>query len=257
MIMSQLERLDYLISYMQKEKDITVTVPENFDAAFEVFRGLANERPADAVTDEFIEIQDAFLKEYNAEDVTDAGLLTEAADQLYLWQGDITTLKADAIVNAANPDMLGCLIPNHDCIDNIIHTKAGVELRLECARIMEAQGRKEAVGRAKITSGYNLTADHVLHTVGPYVRDGKVSPMKADLLKKCYTSCLKLADQQGLKNIVFCSISTGVFGFPKEAAAKIAVDTVEEYLNNANSELEVIFNVFDDEDLNIYRKHLI
>ncbi len=257
MIMSQRERLDYLISYMQKEKNMTETVPESFDAAFEVFRGLANERPADAVTDDFIKVQDAFLKEYNAEGVTDTESLMPVTGGLYLWQGDITTLKADAIVNAANPDMLGCLIPNHDCIDNIIHTKAGVELRLECAKIMESQGRKEAVGRAKITSGYNLPADHVVHTVGPYVKDGKVSKMKEDLLEKCYKSCLKLADREGLSNIAFCSISTGVFGFPKEAAAKIAIDTAKEYLGNTNSGLEVIFNVFDDEDLNIYRKHLI
>ncbi len=256
MSMSQHERLGYLISYMQKEKNMTEAVPENFDEAFEVFRGLANERPAEAVTVDFIEIQNAFLKEYNGEDLTDAGSLTPVTERLYLWQGDITTLKADAIVNAANPDMLGCLIPNHDCIDNIIHTKAGVSLRLECAKIMEEQGRKEAVGRAKITSGYNLPADHVLHTVGPYVKDGKVSPMKEELLKKCYMSCLKVADRESLSNIAFCSISTGVFGFPKEAAAKIAVQTVKEYMNNTNSELEVIFNVFDDEDLNIYRKHL-
>lgn len=256
MMMSQQERLDYLISYMQKEKDEKEAVPESFDAAFEMFRGLANERPAAPVSDDFIEIQDAFLKRYNAEGVTDVESLTSVADNLYLWQGDITTLKADAIVNAANPDMLGCFIPNHDCIDNIIHTKAGAGLRLECREIMEAQGRKEAVGRAKITSGYNLPADHVVHTVGPYVRGGKVSAMKEDLLKKCYTSCLKLADGKGLSNIAFCSISTGVFGFPKEAAAKIAVDTVKEYLRNTKSELKVIFNVFDDEDLKIYRKHL-
>lgn len=256
MIMSRQGRLNYLISYMQKEKNITETVPENFNAAFEMFRGLANERPPASVTDEFIEVQDAFLKEYNDVGVTDSESLTPVADHLYLWQGDITTLKADAIVNAANPDMLGCLIPNHNCIDNIIHTKAGVELRLECAKIMEAQGRKEAVGRAKLTSGYNLPAAHVVHTVGPYVKDGKVSPMKEDLLKKCYMSCLKLADKENLSNIAFCSISTGVFGFPKEAAAKIAVDTVKEYLHSTNSELEVIFNVFDDEDFDIYRRHL-
>ena len=254
--MSQQERLNYLISYMKREKNEEESMPEDFDERFEVFRGLANARPAEPVTEEFIEIQDAFLKEYNGEGVTDLKTLTLVSGSLYLWQGDITKLKADAIVNAANPDMLGCLIPNHNCIDNIIHTKAGVELRLECAEMMEAQGRKEAVGRAKITSGHNLPADHVIHTVGPYVRDGKVSPMKKDLLKKCYTSCLKLADEKGLSNIAFCSISTGVFGFPKEAAAEIAVDSVKKYLQNTKTGLEVIFNVFDDEDLEIYRRHL-
>lgn len=255
--MTQHDRLDYLISYMQQEVEENEVIPEGFDAKFEVFRGLANERPAKPVTQEFLDVQDAFLSEYNREGVTDFYALTPAAGKLYLWQGDITTLKADAIVNAANPDMLGCFIPNHNCIDNIIHTKAGAALRLECAEMMEAHGRKEAVGRAKITSAYNLPADYVLHTVGPFVRDGKVSAMKEDLLKKCYSSCLKLADEKGLRNIAFCSISTGVFGFPKEVAAAIAVNTVKEYLHDSGSGIEVIFNVFDDEDLEIYEKHLI
>nr|WP_072708352.1 protein-ADP-ribose hydrolase [Salinicoccus alkaliphilus] len=255
--MTQLQRLHFLISYMQQEMKEKGPIPEHFDERFAMFRGLANRRPARPAAGEFIDVQDAFLAEYNAAGITDSDALSPVAAQLYLWQGDITTLRAEAVVNAANPDMLGCFIPNHDCIDNIIHTKAGVELRLECAELMQRQGRKEAVGRAKITSAYNLPAEYILHTVGPYVREGRVTAMKADLLRKCYTSCLSLADENGIRNIAFCSISTGVFGFPKEAAAKIAVDTVRNYLEETGSGLEVIFNVFDEEDLKIYEAHLI
>ncbi|CAM4223904.1 protein-ADP-ribose hydrolase [Lacicoccus alkaliphilus] len=256
-MMTQLQRLHFLISYMQQEMKEKGPIPEHFDERFAMFRGLANRRPARPAAGEFIDVQDAFLAEYNAAGITDSDALSPVAAQLYLWQGDITTLRAEAVVNAANPDMLGCFIPNHDCIDNIIHTKAGVELRLECAELMQRQGRKEAVGRAKITSAYNLPAEYILHTVGPYVREGRVTAMKADLLRKCYTSCLSLADENGIRNIAFCSISTGVFGFPKEAAAKIAVDTVRNYLEETGSGLEVIFNVFDEEDLKIYEAHLI
>ncbi|SOC38002.1 protein-ADP-ribose hydrolase [Salinicoccus kekensis] len=255
-MMSQLQRLHFLISHMQQEMDENEPIPERFDERFRKFRGLANRRPAKPVSREFLDVQDAFLGTYNSEGVTAVSDLTPVRDRLYLWQGDITTLKAGAIVNAANPDLLGCFIPNHDCIDNIIHTKAGAALRLECAELMDRQGRKEAVGRAKITSAYNLPADHVIHTVGPFVRDGRVSPMKADLLRRCYMSCLALADEKDVGSIAFCSISTGVFGFPKVQAAEIAVDAVTDYLKDSGSRLEVIFNVFDDEDLKIYESHL-
>lgn len=255
-MMSQLQKLHFLISYMQQEMDEKEPIPESFDERFHMFRGLANRRPAKPVSREFLDVQDAFLSAYNSEGVTAVSDLKPVQERIYLWQGDITTLKAGAIVNAANPDMLGCFIPNHNCIDNIIHTKAGAELRLACAELMERQGRKEAVGRAKITSAYNLPSDFVIHTVGPYVRDGRVSPMKADLLRRCYTSCLKLADEKGIGSIAFCSISTGVFGFPKAQAAEIAVDAVKSYLKESGSRIEVIFNVFDDEDLKIYESHL-
>ncbi len=152
--------------------------------------------------------------------------------------------------------MLGCLIPNHNCIDNIIHTKAGAELRLACAELMKKQGRKEAVGRAKITSAYNLPADYVIHTVGPVVQNGKVSSMKQELLAKCYRNCLLLADKNNIEAIAFCSISTGVFGYPKEAAAATAVDAVKQYLEETGSAIRVVFNVFDTEDLKIYENLL-
>ena len=255
-MMSQTDRLHFLISYMQQENNTEQSVPDEFEDRFEVFRGLQNERPAVKISREFLDVQDAFLSEYNADGVTDFKSLEPVSDQLYIWQGDITTLKIDAIVNAANAEMLGCLIPNHNCIDNIIHTKAGAELRLECAEIMKKQGRKEAVGRAKITSAYNLPADYVIHTVGPVVQNGKVSQMKQDLLAKCYRSCLELADKNNIRALAFCSISTGVFGYPKEAAAKTAVTAVKQYLQDTGSSISVVFNVFDMDDLKIYEKLL-
>lgn len=254
--MSQSDRLHFLISYLQQEKQVEQVVPNSFHERFETFRGLANERPANKSSREFLDVQDAFLHEYNAENITEFKDLVPVGDQLYLWQGDITTLKINAIVNAANSEMLGCLIPNHNCIDNIIHTKAGAQLRLECAKLMAKQGRKEAVGRAKKTSGYNLPADYIIHTVGPVVQGGKVSPMKRDLLAKCYVSCLELADKNNIRALAFCSISTGIFGYPKEDAAKVAIETVTNYIKDTKSSIHVVFNVFEDEDLKIYENLL-
>lgn len=254
--MTQTDRLHYLISYMQQEQKIEQPVPDSFAERFKVFRALANERPAVKISREFLDVQDAFLSEYNAEGVTEFKSLKPVKNKLYIWQGDITTLKIEGIVNAANTEMLGCLIPNHNCIDNIIHTKAGAQLRLECAEIMKQQGRKEAVGRAKLTAAYNLPADYVIHTVGPLVKGGRVSPMKQELLAKCYRSCLELADKNSIGSIAFCSISTGVFGYPKEQAAAVAVETVQEYLQKTGSEINVVFNVFGTDDLKIYENLL-
>lgn len=256
-MMTQTDRLHFLISYMQQENNTEQSVPKEFDERFEVFRGLANERPAVKISREFLDVQDAFLSKFNTEGVTDFKSLEPVSEQLYIWQGDITTLKIDAIVNAANAEMLGCLIPNHNCIDNIIHTKAGAELRLECAELMKKQGRKEAVGRAKITSAYNLPANFVIHTVGPVIQNGNVSPMKQGLLAKCYRSCLELADKNNIGALAFCSISTGVFGYPKEAAAATAVTAVKQYLEDTGSSINIVFNVFDTDDLKIYKNLLI
>lgn len=177
-------------------------------------------------------------------------------DNIFVWQGDITTLKIDAIVNAANSRFLGCMQANHDCIDNIIHTKAGVQVRLDCAEIIRQQGRNEGVGKAKKTRGYNLPAKYIIHTVGPQIRRLPVSKMNQDLLAKCYLSCLKLADQHSLNHVAFCCISTGVFAFPQDEAAEIAVRTVESYLKETNSTLKVVFNVFTDKDLQLYKEAL-
>ena len=172
-----------------------------------------------------------------------------------LWQGDITRLAADAIVNAANSQMLGCFVPCHGCIDNAIHTAAGLQLRLECARIMGQQGREEPTGRAKITKAYNLPCRYGLHTVGPIIY-GSVTAEDRQLLASCYRSCLELAKRYDLENVAFCCISTGEFRFPNELAAEIAVSTAEEFLREEEGRMEVIFNVFKDKDYEIYRRLL-
>ena len=171
---------------------------------------------------------------------------------IYLWQGDITTLRCDAIVNAANSGMLGCFVPCHGCIDNAIHTFAGVQLRLACARIMDEQGRQEETGGAKLTPAFNLPCRYILHTVGPIV-SGRLTQRDCDLLASCYRSCLELAEENHIKSVAFCCISTGEFHFPNRQAAEIAVNTVMEFKEKTPSNMEVIFNVFKDMDAAIYR----
>ena len=173
----------------------------------------------------------------------------------YLWQGDITTLSCDAVVNAANAQLLGCFRVLHSCIDNCLHSAAGLSLRYRCFEIMSEQGHEEPTGQAKITPGYNLPSQYVLHTVGPIV-SGRLNERHCELLKSCYLSCLKLAEENGCKSIAFCCISTGVFGFPQRKAAEIAVSTVKDYKKTTSSDIKVIFNVFKDDDLMIYRNLL-
>lgn len=204
--------------------------------------------------EDFLKIQDEYLQtELSEKGVTDIADLSPVEDNIYLWKGDITTLKCGAIVNAANSGMTGCYQPCHSCIDNCIHTFAGVRLRLECSEIMERQGYPEPMGQAKITSAYNLPCGHVIHTVGPVVQ-GKLTDEHCRLLKSCYQSCLELAVRNGIDSIAFCCISTGVFGFPKKEAAEIAVRTVRDFLKSHS--IKVIFNVFGSEDYEIYKKQL-
>ena len=181
--------------------------------------------------------------------------MRSAQPGLYLWQGDITTLAVDAIVNAANSQMLGCFVPSHGCIDNAIHTYAGVQLRLECARVMSAQKEEEPTGGAKITKAYNLPCHYVLHTVGPIVY-GRVTKTDRELLASCYRSCLDLAAENGLHSIAFCCISTGEFHFPNDLAAQIAIQTVTDWQRQNSNQMEVIFNVFKDSDRKIYERLL-
>ena len=213
-----------------------------------------NVRAPKPIGEDFLKIQDEYLQtELSEKGVTDIADLTPVEGEIYLWRGDITTLKCGAIVNAANSGMTGCYQPCHNCIDNCIHTFAGIRLRLECAEIMEKQGYEEPTGQAKITPAYNLPCDHVIHTVGPIVQ-GKLTEKHCKLLKSCYQSCLELAVQNGIDSIAFCCISTGVFGFPKQEAAEIAVQTVRDFLRSHR--IKVIFNVFGSEDYDIYRKIL-
>lgn len=224
----------------------------------DLLRGLMNVRMPEPASDEFFNIQDEYLQIENAkDDLVDIDELTpvKSDSRLYLWQGDITRLKVDAIVNAANSQMLGCFQPMHSCIDNIIHSKAGIQLRLECNRIMQEQGHEEPTGQAKITPGYNLPCKHIIHTVGPIVQ-GRLTKEHERMLASCYTSCLNLAEENGLESIAFCCISTGVFMFPNERAAEIAVETVKTYLDDTGSKIKVIFNVFKDIDYLFYKNLL-
>ncbi|WP_198015855.1 protein-ADP-ribose hydrolase [Paenibacillus sp. HW567] len=183
----------------------------------------------------------------------------EIAPEIYLWQGDITELEADAIVNAANSRMLGCFQPFHACIDNAIHSASGPELREDCNVIMELQGHAEPTGYAKITRAYNLPSRFVLHTVGPIIAAGQaVTEHQRSLLAGCYTSCLELAAQvDSICSVAFCGISTGVFGYPKREAAVVAVNVVQAWLKQHPGRFgQIIFNVFSDEDREIYESVL-
>lgn len=228
----------------------------NEKAQKERLRALFNTRPPWPVSSEFLALQDAFLQEErNIRGVTSAASIPFMRGRLCLWQGDITLLECDAIVNAANSAMLGCFQPGHHCIDNAIHTFAGVQLRLFCARMMEEQGHPERTGGAKITPAFNLPSRHVIHTVGPVV-NGAPSARDAELLASCYASCLDLAAKNGVETLAFCCISTGVFGFPQQEAAEIAVRTVSVRLKEYPAVRKVVFNVFRNSDLVIYRRLL-
>ncbi len=183
-----------------------------------------------------------------------------AATQCSLWKGDITTLQVDAIVNAANKALLGCFRPHHKCIDNAIHSAAGPRVRQDCDKIVTKQGCSEETGWAKITRGYNLPSRYILHTVGPIHDKNKseVTHKEEEELASCYISCLKLASKiENIKSIAFCSVSTGIFGFPIEKAAKIAIEKINEWLfNNPRTFSLIIFNVFSDRDYKIYENLL-
>jgi O-acetyl-ADP-ribose deacetylase (regulator of RNase III) len=224
------------------------------DALFNQFRALVNTREPKPATERFLAVQDRMLRtriEYAG--ITQADDLPPVPidSRISLWRGDITTLAADAIVNAANDQLLGCWVPGHYCIDNAIHTFAGIQLRADCARIMAAQGHAEPTGLAKITPAYNLPAHYVIHTVGP-IAAGHPSARDCELLAQSYNSCLDVAAERGCHSIAFCCISTGVFGFPQEAAARIATDTVRAWLDAHDCDIHVIFNVFSAQDERIY-----
>ncbi len=255
--MNQTEKRLFLIRTLLDENPDyrEIAIPQQTDDQRRLLHALFNVRPAAAVSPEFLSVQDDYLQTALAEKgITDAASLPPLRGRLSLWRGDITLLKIDAIVNAANSGMTGCYHPNHTCIDNCIHTFAGVQLRQECDRLMKQQGFPEPTGRAKITPGYNLPCRYVLHTVGPIVQ-GPLTARDRRLLADCYRSCLALAEENGARSVAFCCISTGVFGFPKRPAAEIAVATVEEYLRRSPIE-QVVFNVFGAEDEAIYRELL-
>ena len=179
-----------------------------------------NVRPAGSISDDFLSIQDEFLQEeIRRKGVTDISSLEPVEGNLYLWQGDITTLRCDAVVNAANSSMTGCYVPCHGCIDNAINTYAGIQLRLECSEIMRRQGHEEETGKAKITRGWNLPSSHVIHTVGPFVYTGKPTSEDMRLLSSCYRSCLSAANENNLGSIAFCCISRAEVATPPALVA--------------------------------------
>ncbi len=259
--MNQQERRRWLIQALLEEMPQYQypVFPYTQERQWRLLRSLMNVRPPRPVSEEFLRVQDAFLQEMTRKKgITDADTLEPCAAgaRIVLWQGDITTLRCDAIVNAANSGLLGCFQPCHSCIDNIIHTMSGVQLRLACQEIMRRQGHEEPAGRAKITPGFNLPSRYVIHTVGPIV-NGPLTQAHEELLASCYRSCLDLAKENSVGSIAFCCISTGVFAFPQQRAAEIAVRTVTEWLaEHPDSVNRVIFNVFKDEDREIYEQLL-
>ncbi len=256
--MTQQERREYLIQYLLNEKPEykDITMPHVEQAQKNLLRALMNVRMPDPISEDFLKIQDEYLQEENRKiGIVDINSLKPTKDgRIILWQGDITRLKVDGIVNAANSQMLGCFQPGHSCIDNIIHTRSGIQLRLKCEEIMKEQGHEEPTGQAKITPAYNLPCNYVIHTVGPIVM-GPLNDEHERLLASCYTSILNLADQNGLESVAFCCISTGVFMFPQDRAANIAVKTVHEWLDtHPDTKMKkIIFNVFKDEDFSLYQ----
>ena len=256
--MNQSERRLFLIQSLLRENPEyrEMGIPADANSQRQLLRGLLNIRAPRRSSPDFLKIQDEYLQETTAaKGITDVADLTPLQPGLYLWQGDITTLKCDAIVNAANSGMTGCYCPNHVCIDNAIHTYAGIQLRLACAEIMDRQGHPEPTGQAKITPAFDLPCRYVLHTVGPIV-SGRVTAQDKALLASCYRSCLELAAEKGLESVAFCCISTGEFHFPNELAAEIAVQTVKAFLKKQTSVKKVIFNVFKDLDKALYEKLL-
>lgn len=245
-----------LLSELPRYRDMTI--PADVKEQKQLLRSLMNIRLPRTISSEFLKVQDEYLsEEVTAKGVVDGNTLPVSPinNRLVLWHGDITTLRVDAIVNAANSALRGCYIPCHSCVDNIIHSVSGIQLRLACDEIMTGQGYDEPTGRAKITPAFNLPCSYVLHTVGPVV-SGILTKNHCEQLADCYKSCLKLASDKKLKSVAFCCISTGEFHFPQKKAAEIAVQTVTEFLETDPQIEKVIFDVFKQEDYGIYKKIL-
>ncbi|MBQ6071827.1 MAG: protein-ADP-ribose hydrolase [Bacteroidales bacterium] len=262
-----MNRLDFLIDYLIKENPqySEMEIPTTEQEKRDLFRALRNIREPKPVSEDFLHLQDEELQAQLQEkgiveldDIVGIGRdvpwRVSTGKQLLLWQGDITRLRVDAIVNAANAQMLGCFHPLHRCIDNAIHSAAGVQLREECHRLMQQQGHLEPTGTAKITKAYNLPCKHVIHTVGPIIPNGIPTAFQQEQLALCYRSIMQLADENRLESIAFCCISTGEFRFPNRLAAEIAVKTVKDFFveHPESSIKQVVFNVFKDVDKRIY-----
>ena len=252
--MTHEEKRLFLIRYLLEEGNYTNPIPVDETSQQQLLRALMNVRAPEPIGADFLAVQDEYLREaIAARGIVDADDLVPIQGKLCVWRGDITRLKADAIVNAANSGMTGCYQPNHGCTANVIHTCAGIQLRLKCAELMAAQGGPEPTGQAKVTPAYNLPSRYVIHTVGTICRDGVVTPRNVRELESCYRACMEAADAHRLRSIAFCCISTGVFGFPQRRGAEVAVRVVRDCLDHGSSVGKVIFNVFKPEDETYYR----
>ncbi len=253
--MNQEQKLEYLILYLvkQTQKDIkNFVLPSSYSEKRSLFRALMNTWQVSLLSEEFLQIQNSFLQEELKEkQIQTLETLKPIQKSLYVWQGDITLLAVDAIVNAANSSLLGCFIPEHRCIDNVIHSAAGLQLRKACYDIIQQQGHKEETGQVKITSAYNLPSKYILHTVGPIIING-VTQEKENLLISCYKSCLDVALKNNLKSLAFCCISTGEFHFPNDRACELAINTVKDFLDKNVYPMQIVFNVFKDLDYQLY-----
>ena len=264
--MDQHERLECMIKELLREEIRTghTEIPEERRERENMWRSLVNVREAKPAREEYLAVQDAYLQERLREKgVTDGEALkaVPSDERLVLWQGDMSLLQCDAVVNPANSRMLGCFQPLHACLDNVLHTFAGVQLRLACHKQMQAiraklgEGYEQPTAIPMMTDAFNLPAKKIVHVVGPVV-GGALTDTHREQLAACYRNTMMLCDRQGVHSLAFCCISTGVFSFPQEAAADIAVRTVKDYLDGNTKIRRVIFNVFTDEDARIYRERL-
>ena len=247
-MVNRTENLDNILRQLMTDNGQQYAIPSSITDKQRMMRALMNVWEPRVISADFLRMQDAELQQQAEE----KGVVKLDGEGIQLWQGDITRLKVDAIVNAANAQGLGCWAPLHNCIDNCIHSAAGIQLRKECND--QLQGRLLKTGEVMMTKGYNLPAKHVLHTVGPIIESGVPTKEQEEQLAQCYRSCLDLAEQAGLKSIAFCCISTGVFHFPNERAAEIAIETVKRYPRQSIK--TIVFNVFLDKDYDIYRQLL-
>jgi O-acetyl-ADP-ribose deacetylase (regulator of RNase III) len=258
-----MDNLDYILNCLVEEQPEYrhLNISSDLSGKRRLMRSLMNSRPPVPASENLLQAQDEELlkqlKEKGIVEINQA-IVSPADNRIKLWQGDITVINVDAIVNAANSKMLGCFVLLHGCIDNAIHSAAGIQIRLECNELMKKQGYPEPTGSSKITKGYNLPAKYVIHTVGPIIYGLEASQKEGNQLADCYRSCLQLTDENKLRSIAFCCISTGEYRFPNQLAAEIAIRTVREYFElYPSSGIEtVVFNVFKDNDYFIYRKLL-
>lgn len=276
--MDRIENIDFCIRYLLEQNRTQADIPATLPEKQRLLRALMNVWEPQPLSEALLRAQDAELQaQLQEKGVVSLEDIAASADTPLLWQGDITRLRVDAIVNAANSQMMGCWHPLHACIDNCIHSAAGLQLRAECAEAMSGAEcppvhpeytmggttyRHAFTSETLITEAYNLPCRHVLHTVGPIIPDGVPTRKQEEQLANCYRNCLGLAEANGCRSIAFCCISTGEFRFPNRRAAEIAIATVKEYTashaltHSYNNALTVVFNVFKDIDYDIYRELL-